>query len=350
MLRQYLALALISRTLAAPSLTVTPSQATTSPTTFTVTWRNVDSPQSTDWVAQYCAGGAEPAFGPWQYVSVCEGWATGSCSMQLTVSDPLAQAPCAAIDFALYRDPSPYTLLARTPAVPWNTSTPAGSAAPRHTRLAYGVDPRSEMHVSWDSDSADAPAVLQLGLAPGAYALPNVTAAAAQSYTAADSCGAPSAWRFPGFFHHALLTGLAPFTRYYARPTQGAAVGAEFSFVTGKPASAATPVRALVYADMGTSGGSGAVGTAARAAALAPTVDFALHIGDISYGEGNVNTWETFMNIVAPITAVVPYHVSIGNRACSRRAACLPSRATFFTSSAPPPPPTAHHTPPASCR
>ena len=316
------------------TMTVTPPAATLSPTTFTVSWSGAPSPQSTDWVAQYCVGGAEAAFGPWSYVSECAGWASGSCSLQFTLSDPLAQAPCASVMFAMYRDPSPYTYLGETPGVPWNTTSPAGDATPRHTRLAYGASPASEMHLSWTSNSNAAPAVVLLGLAPGAYTLPNVTAAAAESYTAEDSCGAPSAWRFPGYFHHALLTGLQPATRYYALPTQGGAVGVEASFVTGKPPARDTPVRAIVYADMGISGGSGAVGTAARAAARAPSADFLLHIGDIAYGEGNVGVWETFMGIVEPLTSVLPYAVSIGNRACP---AASPRTQTTRTTHSPPP-------------
>ena len=306
---------------AALTMSVTPDSATSSPTTFTVSWTGAPSPLSTDWVAQYCEGGSVSAFGPWLYVSQCSSWASGSCSLQIEVSDPLAQAPCTSIMFDMYRDPAPYSLLGQTPAVPWNTSTPTGDATPRHVRLSYGTDPSSEMHVSWTSNSNAALGLLLLGTAPGVYTA-NVTAAAGITYTAEDSCGSPSAWRFPGYFHHSLATGLQPATRYYALPTQGGVVGVETSFVTGKPPSRDTPVRAIVYADMGTSGGYGAVGTAAAAAARAPGADFLLHIGDVSYGEGNVGVWESFMGIIEPISSVLPYHVSIGNHV-SLCASCL---------------------------
>lgn len=93
----------------AVTMTATPGEATTSPTLFTITWSGVSNPQSTDWVAQYCAGASNPYnsnFGPWAYVDVCDNWVSGSCSMTLTVADPLVQAPCDSIVFAMYRDPA----------------------------------------------------------------------------------------------------------------------------------------------------------------------------------------------------------------------------------------------------
>ena len=302
---------------AAASISVSPASATVSPTTFQVAW-SVSSPQSTDWVSQYCVGSDVSDFGPWAYVSVCAQWASGACSMPLTVSDPLAQAPCAAIEFRLYRDPAPYTLLATSAAVAWNTSGGGGGGggAPRHVRLAYGADAQTSMHFSFTTDDGSAPAFVAFGTSPGAYTA-NVSAAAALTYTAADTCGAPRAWHSPGFFHHAFLTSLAPGTRYFAAPSQGGAVGAEVSFVAGAPLGRASSVRAVVYADMDVSGGDGAAGTAgrvaARAADRASPVDFLLHVGDLSYGEGSVAQWEAWMNLIEPTSSRVPYHVSIGN-------------------------------------
>lgn len=87
-------------------------------------------------------------------------------------------------------------------------------------RVSYGKQPQTQMHVSWTSDDAVTPGVVQLGTAPGVYDLPSVAAAAPLTYAAGDSCGAPSAWSPPGSFYHALVAGLQPGTRYYARPTQ----------------------------------------------------------------------------------------------------------------------------------
>lgn len=300
----------------AVTITATPGTATTSPTLFTITWSGVQNPQSNDWIAQYCAGASNPYntnFGPWAYVNTCSDWATGSCSMTLSVSDPLVQAPCDSIVFAMYRDPSPYTFLGQSNAVAWK---PAPNSAPRHERVAFGADPATEMQFSFTSADGSSPAIVQLGTASGAYTV-NVTAADAITYTADDSCGRPSGYTFPGYFHHAALSALTPNTRYYARAVQGAAVGAETSFVTGKLPSAAASIRALVFADMSISGGDGAVSTGARLAERASNadepIDFALHVGDLSYGEGNVGVWEDWMDLIAPTCRAVPYHVSIGS-------------------------------------
>lgn len=298
----------------AASLSASPASTNSSPTTFTITWTGVPSPQSSDWVAQYCVGSDESLYGPWSYVSVCAGWASGACSLQLTVSDPLVQAPCATLEFRMYRDPSPYKLLFTSNPVAWNTSS-GGSTTPRHVRLAYGASPQTSMHFSFTTDDGTAPAFVAYGTAPGAYT-DNVTSAAV-TYTAADSCGAPRAWHSPGYFHHAFLTALSPGTRYYAAPSQGGVVGPETTFMTGAPVGRASSVRAVVYADMDISGGDGAAGTAervgARVADAGAPVDFVLHVGDLSYGEGAVGVWDSWMELIEPISSKVPYLISIGN-------------------------------------
>lgn len=207
----------------------------------------------------------------------------------------------------------PYTFLGQSNAVVWK---PVPNSTLRHERLAYGTDPSTQIHFSFTTADGTAPALVQLGTAPGTYSR-NVSAAEAVTYTASDSCGKPSAWSFPGYFHHAAISGLSPATRYYARAVQGSAVGAETSFMTGKVPSALSSIRALVFADMSISNGDGAVKTAARIAERAGNsadpIDFALHVGDLSYGEGNVAVWEEWMDLIAPTCRAIPYHVSIGS-------------------------------------
>jgi hypothetical protein len=100
--------------------------------------------------------------------------------------------------------------------------------------------------------------VLQLGVASGVYDLPNRTAAPPVTYSPATMCGATGS--DPGHFYHVFLDGLAPATRYYARPVQGATVGPEASFVTGKPLGGGVATRFVLYGDMAESGAPGAVG------------------------------------------------------------------------------------------
>ncbi len=210
--------------------------------TVTATWSGIAAPASSDWVSVYCVGAPEGDFGAWQYVTACTGggWATGSCAMDFA----LDYAGCN-VEFRYYRDPAPYTLAATSNTVTW---APSANSSIRHVRVAYGRVPQREMYVSWTSDDGLSPGVLQLGSASGVYDLGNVSAAPGVTYSPATMCGATGS--DPGFFHHAFVSGLAPATRYYARPVQGVTLGAEAAFVTGKPLGPDVDTKFLLYADM----------------------------------------------------------------------------------------------------
>lgn len=292
----------------ATTLVAAPAALTTATAVVNVTWAGVPQPASTDWVAAYCVGAPESAFGAWFYVTGSPDWATGAGELSFTIT----YAGCD-VEFRLYRDPSPYTLL--------GTSNPVSWAAPpnntlRHLHLAYGRVPQTQMHVSWTSDDGMTPAVLQVGTRSGVYDLGNVTVPPPVTYAAGDLCGPTiSGYAFPGYFHHAFLAGLAPATRYWVRPVQGAAVGAEASFLTGKPTGAGVDTRFAVYGDMYVSGGSGAAATAAHVTALATAgdIDFVAHVGDLGYGEGSTAVWDAWLGLITPYASAVPVMVSLGN-------------------------------------
>lgn len=42
-------------------------------------------------------------------------------------------------------------------------------------------------------------------------------------------------------------------------------------------------------------------------------VDLVLHVGDISYANGVVKIWDTFMEYIEPYASMVPYMIGIGN-------------------------------------
>lgn len=42
-------------------------------------------------------------------------------------------------------------------------------------------------------------------------------------------------------------------------------------------------------------------------------VDLVLHVGDISYANGVVKIWDTFMRYIEPYASMVPYMIGIGN-------------------------------------
>ena len=42
-------------------------------------------------------------------------------------------------------------------------------------------------------------------------------------------------------------------------------------------------------------------------------VDLVLHVGDISYANGVVKIWDTFMRYIEPYASAAPYMIGIGN-------------------------------------
>jgi len=320
-LRPWAAAAAAGRAAAGAVMTASPAAPTTSVANVTATWSGVAGAASTDWVAVYCVGAPLDGWQQWAYVSTAPGWASGAASLSFT----LFRSGCDN-EFRYYRDPAPYTFVVASNAVTW----PGGPGGPYHLRAAFGDDPATSLTLSWTTPpgAPDAPAVLQVGTAPGVYDLPNVTAQRSGSYAADDLCTAPAntagpdAWQPTGAFHHATATGLAPSTTYYLRPTAGGVAGAETAVRTGAPPGAATRTRLVVYADMSVSGAPGAVETSSRVAErlkAGETLDFLLHVGDLSYAEGNVATWNLWMSYIEPYAAALPYHVSVGNQ-------CVPAQ------------------------
>ena len=134
-------------------------------TTFNVSWSGVPSPVSTDWISLYCGGkcrhrigsagvlgcetrAASPtaptagtpwsnvgsAFLAWAYVTASPvGYGGGSGWATLSQVNP--SCPSQSIVAWLVRDPSPYTLVATSNAIPWANASSYGapSATPAAT-------------------------------------------------------------------------------------------------------------------------------------------------------------------------------------------------------------------------
>ena len=258
--------------------------------------------RTTDWVGQVCVGFPIQDYIEFAPIDYFNDWHGGSGWLTF----PVFRSRCD-VEFVFFRGKQPLwpsgVALARSNSITWEGSW---QDAPFHTHMSFGgEDTQHSMIVSFSTNSTPAGGVLvQVGSAPGVYDLPNATAAESTTYGADDLCNAPANstsidfWQHPGWFHHVLVRGLAPGTRYYVRPVAGGVPGAEASFVTGKALGPNVPVTFASFGDMSVTqyvldgdsekdapdGGPGAVGTSQRLRARidgAGDIDFVTHYGDL---------------------------------------------------------------------
>jgi len=303
--------------------------------------------KTTDWVGQTCAGAPIEdyiEFSPVDFMQLqgSSGWLTF----------PVFRSRCD-FTFSYFRGKQPLwpsgAALAQSARITW-----AGSwaDAPFHTHVAFGgEDAQHSMVISFSTNSTPGGGgvLVQLGTAPGVYSLPNATDAESTTYGAGDLCNAPANttsvdfWQWPGVFHHVTARGLAPGTRYYARPVAGGVPGDEVTFVTGKALGPDVPVTFASYGDMSVTqyvldgdsgkdmpdGGPGAVGTARRLRDRidgANDIDFVTHYGDLGYAKGAIFLWDSWMAMMAHVGSRVPYMVSVGKCVFAGRCCCVRAR------------------------
>ena len=112
------------------------------------------------------------------------------------------------------------------------------------------------------------------------------------------------------------MTGLDAGSSYDYQVGDGAAAWSAtrtFATLPADVGSAARPLRIVQIGDMAYDTNSD--NTVARVAALvaAGQVDLVLHIGDISYADGEQHHWDLFMRKIEPIASAVPYMTCRGN-------------------------------------
>ena len=263
--------------------------------------------RTSDWIGQVCAGAPIEDYLEWAPIDQAEGWATGTGSLVF----PVFRSRCD-YTFVVFRGVQPLWPSggALGTSVPLTWAGPSWATAPFHGHVAYGgEDTQHSMTVSFTTNSTPGSVVVMLGTASGVYALPNATDVESTTYGAGDLCNAPANttsvdfWQWPGVFHHVIVRGLSPSTRYYALPVADGVAGEELTFVTGKALGPDVPLTFALYGDMSVTsyvldgdthkdtvdGGPGAVGTAqllrARLDAGEP-LDFVAHVGDLGYAKG----------------------------------------------------------------
>lgn len=176
----------------------------------------------------------------------------------------------------------------------WRQLALTADAPPSQLHLAFGRDAATEMSVSWMTPAAvDAPFV-QLG----------------GERVAAQTIQYPG---YPGFFHHASLSGLSPATQHgyevgHAGRTQG--LGSTFRTAPA-PGSAFT---FTAFGDQGTDPGQPPNQPSANTD-LADSFDPAFHVivGDLAYANGDQAIWDTWFDMVSPMARTKPWMPLIGN-------------------------------------
>lgn len=119
---------------------------------------------------------------------------------------------------------------------------------------------------------------------------------------------------FAFHIHTALLEDLQPESEYDYLIT-GTKDQDRRVFVSG-PSGPKDEISFIAYGDMGAQGKKTVMAAATVETALQEHIrdplDFILHVGDISYGDGRPKQWETFMSQIEPVASSVPYMVAIG--------------------------------------
>ena len=208
---------------------------------------------------------------------------------------------------------------------------------PRPTSLHIGfTSKRDEMLVIWVSGGGghlSVPPTVEWGFSSGN--LTHTVVGTSSTYHASDLCNAPAnrsgplAFIDPGAIHRVTISGLPSLTRIFYR-----AGGAghrhwtkEHSFMSRRAApSPSTPstsstanasIKFLMYADQALPvpifEGAWRMTKQVVADIEAGYDAFLLHPGDLGYAEGSGYIWDVWGAFVEPITARVPYMVTVGN-------------------------------------
>ena len=116
--------------------------------------------------------------------------------------------------------------------------------------------------------------------------------------------------------HTALLEGLKPESEYEYLIAGETGKDSSRLFISG-PSGPKDSISFIAYGDMGAQGkkilmAAATIETALEEHRRSP-LDFVLHVGDISYGDGRPKEWEAFMSQIEPVAQAVPYMVAVGN-------------------------------------
>ncbi len=119
-----------------------------------------------------------------------------------------------------------------------------------------------------------------------------------------------------GVVHTAVMDNLEPNTQYTYRVGDALGGWSKLWTFTTLPTNAGTsqrPLRIVQIGDMGYAEKSDDTVAAITAMVENGTVDLILHVGDVSYADGDMPHWDIFLRKIEPIAASVPYMTNPGN-------------------------------------
>ena len=200
------------------------------------------------------------------------------------------------------------------------------SWTPQHVRSSFAA-PGSHA-VSWDTPDA----YLPIGTHPRVY-----YGSSPSKMTQMAVGNTTTYFGSSMVFHHVVLTGLLPHTTYYYTCLfQNVSAVPYYTLTTARTQGDATPNQLIgLVGDLGWDPSAAATTQRMVDVTKTGTVDFWMHIGDLSYADvwpTHVNNsvyvydqiFEIFMDNIAPVTQLAPYHVLPGNH----EASCYSSKAS----------------------
>eukprot|EP01035_Chromulina_nebulosa_P018126 gene18126-23780_t len=285
---------------------------------LTVSWKDVACTHSADWIGVYApylyatSSSSYDGYIDWAYVAdVSSTYSQGFGSMTFTsvmnLRSPLIFRYYSKNSTCSKNADSTWSLVISSPDI-----SPVEVDEPTQAHLAFG-DSYDSMHIMFVSNSSET-SFVEYGTSTDN--LTKITGSF-KTYSANQMCSSPATstaapyFSTPGNQHKVTLTDLSPSTLYYYRYGVGNSVSELKSF-TSAPSDTDITVKFAAFGDMGAYQ-TGTLGTIERLTEHVDEFDFILHIGDISYAEGEGIEWDVFGNIIEPIAEKIPYMVSVGN-------------------------------------
>ncbi|XP_014521523.1 nucleotide pyrophosphatase/phosphodiesterase-like [Vigna radiata var. radiata] len=163
------------------------------------------------------------------------------------------------------------------------------------------------------------------------YANGKTVTSTVTTFSKADMCSSvvPSpakdfGWHDPGYIHSAVMTGLAPSSKFPYRYGSNAVGWSKQIMLKTPPVGGSNELRFIAFGDMGKTPldaseehyiqpGALSVIKAIAKDVDSKNIDSIFHIGDISYATGFLAEWEFFFHLINPVASRISYMTAIGN-------------------------------------